>query len=141
MKDSRPAESDTAVRRRRLCETCGGRFTTFEHVQLKEIMVVKRGGKRVPFDRDKVARSIRIALRKRPVDEEKIEQLVSGIIRKLESSGDADVASDTVGELVMEALRRVDPVGYVRYASVYRNFTDPSDFAQFIEETTLDDDA
>ena len=141
VKDSRPAESDTAVRRRRLCETCGGRFTTFEHVQLKEIMVVKRGGKRVPFDRDKVARSIRIALRKRPVDEEKIDQLVSGIIRKLESSGDVDVTSDAVGELVMEALRRVDPVGYVRYASVYRNFTNPSDFAQFIEETTLDDDA
>jgi len=139
VKDSRPAEDNTAVRRRRNCDSCGGRFTTFERVQLREIMVVKRDGKRVPFDRDKVFRSIKIALRKRPVEVEQIDQMVSGIVRRLESSGETELASNEVGELVMEALKAVDPVGYVRYASVYKDFGDPSDFAAFIKETALDE--
>lgn len=140
VKDSRPAEDNTSVRRRRHCERCGARFTTFERVQLREVMVVKRDGKRVPFDRDKVFRSVKIALRKRPVETDQLEQLVSGIIRKLESSGDAEVPSARIGELVMAALRDVDPVGYVRYASVYKDFNDPSDFAGFIESARFDDE-
>ena len=140
VKDSRAAEDDTAVRRRRVCESCGARFTTFERVQLREIMVVKRDGKRVPFDRERLARSITIALRKRPVDREQIDQMVSGILRKLESTGEQEVTSNDVGELAMESLKRVDPVGYVRFASVYRDFKDPSDFAQFIDKAALDDE-
>jgi len=128
------------VRRRRVCESCGARFTTFERVQLREIMVVKRDGKRVPFDRERLARSITIALRKRPVDREQIDQMVSGILRKLESTGEQEVTSNDVGELAMDALKRVDPVGYVRFASVYRDFKDPSDFAQFIDKAALDDE-
>lgn len=141
VKDSRSAEDNTAVRRRRVCEACGARFTTFERVQLREIMVVKRDGKRVPFDRDRLTRSITIALRKRPVDREQIDQMVSGIARKLESGGETEVTSNEVGELAMEALRRVDPVGYVRFASVYKDFRDPNDFAQFIEATSLEDES
>ncbi|KCZ97893.1 NrdR family transcriptional regulator [Hyphomonas polymorpha PS728] len=140
VKDSRAAEDDTAVRRRRVCESCGARFTTFERVQLREIMVVKRDSKRVPFDRERLARSITIALRKRPVDREQIDQMVSGILRKLESTGEQEVTSNDVGELAMDALKRVDPVGYVRFASVYRDFKDPSDFAQFIDKAALDDE-
>ena len=140
VKDSRSAEDDTAVRRRRVCESCGARFTTFERVQLREITVVKRDGKRVPFDRERLARSITIALRKRPVDREQIDQMVSGIVRKLESAGEPEVTSNDVGELAMEALRRVDPVGYVRFASVYKDFRDPSDFAQFIEKASLEEE-
>lgn len=128
------------MRRRRVCESCGARFTTFERVQLREIMVVKRDGKRVPFDRERLARSITIALRKRPVDREQIDQMVSGILRKLESTGEQEVTSNDVGELAMDALKRVDPVGYVRFASVYRDFKDPSDFAQFIDKAALDDE-
>lgn len=128
------------MRRRRVCESCGARFTTFERVQLREIMVVKRDGKRVPFDRERLARSITIALRKRPVDREQIDQMVSGILRKLESTGEQEVTSNDVGELAMEALKRVDPVGYVRFASVYRDFKDPSDFAQFIDKAALEDE-
>ena len=128
------------MRRRRACEVCGGRFTTFERVQLREITVVKRDGKRSMFDRDKVARSIKIALRKRPVNDDAVDQLVSGIVRKLESSGETEVASAQIGELVMEALQTVDPVGYVRYASVYRDFRDPGDFARFIETFAREDD-
>ena len=141
MKDSRSAEDNTAVRRRRVCEACGARFTTFERVQLREIMVVKRDGKRVPFDRDRLTRSITIALRKRPVDREQIDQMVSGIARKLESGGETEVTSNEVGEFAMEALRQVDPVGYVRFASVYKDFRDPNDFAQFIEATSLEDES
>jgi transcriptional repressor NrdR len=141
VKDSRSAEDNTAVRRRRVCEACGARFTTFERVQLREIMVVKRDGKRVPFDRDRLTRSITIALRKRPVDREQIDQMVSGIARKLESGGETEVTSNEVGEFAMEALRRVDPVGYVRFASVYKDFRDPNDFAQFIEQTSLEDES
>ena len=140
VKDSRPAEDNTAVRRRRGCEDCGARYTTFERVQLREITVVKRDGKRTPFQRDKLVRSVSIALRKRPVSPEQIEQLVSGITRKLESSGEVEIASSDIGQLVMESLRAVDPVGYVRYASVYKDFGDPSDFAHFIEQSALDDD-
>ena len=139
VKDSRPAEDNTAVRRRRACEVCGGRFTTFERVQLREIIVVKRDGKRALFDREKVAKSVTIALRKRAVGDESVEQLVSGIVRKLESSGETEVTSADIGELVMEALKTVDPVGYVRYASVYKDFRDPTDFAKFIESSSLDD--
>ncbi|MEO1473138.1 MAG: transcriptional regulator NrdR, partial [Pseudomonadota bacterium] len=140
VKDSRPAEENTAVRRRRACEVCGGRFTTFERVQLRDIMVVKRDGKRAPFDREKVARSVKIALRKRPVDAEQIDQMVSGIIRQLESAGDGEIDSNAVGELVMAALKDIDPVGYVRYASVYKDFRDPGDFAEFIKGADFDED-
>jgi len=123
-----------------VCDSCGARFTTFERVQLREIIVVKRDGKRSLFERDKLFRSISVAVRKRPVDRERIDQMVSGIVRKLESAGESEVASSQLGELVMESLKRVDPVGYVRYASVYRDCKDPSDFAQFIEKTALEDD-
>jgi transcriptional repressor NrdR len=140
VKDSRPAEDNTAVRRRRGCENCGARFTTFERVQLREITVVKRDGERTAFNRDKLVRSVSIALRKRPVSVEQVDQLVSGIVRKLESSGETEMSSSDIGQLVMESLRAVDPVGYVRYASVYKDFGDPSDFAHFIEQTSLEDD-
>ena len=139
VKDSRPAEDNTAVRRRRGCENCGARFTTFERVQLREINVVKRDGKRTLFDREKLVRSVTIALRKRPVSQEQIDQLVSGIVRKLESRGESEMASSEIGEMVMESLRAVDPVGYVRYASVYRDFGDPSDFARFIDSWADED--
>ena len=138
VKDSRSAEDDTAVRRRRLCGNCGGRFTTFERVQLRDITVVKRDGKRAPFDRERLGRSIRIALRKRPVDQDQIDQMVSGIVRKLETSGEAEVSSSEVGELAMEALKQVDPVGYVRFASVYKDFSSPADFAAFIEDAGVE---
>ncbi len=140
VKDSRPAEEGSAVRRRRQCEVCGGRFTTFERVQLREISVLKRNGNRVPFDRDKLLRSIRIALRRRPVDDEHIEQLVSGMVRRLESNHTSEVESSAIGEMVMTSLKDIDPVGYVRYASVYRDFRDPKDFAKFIEVSDLEDD-
>lgn len=140
VKDSRPAEDNTAVRRRRACERCGARFTTFERVQLREVIVIKRDGKRAPFDREKILRSVKIALRKRPVDQDQVEQLVSGIIRKLESEGETDVESARIGELVMAALRDIDPVGYVRYASVYKDFNDPADFAGFIESARFEDE-
>jgi transcriptional repressor NrdR len=139
VKDSRPAEDNTAVRRRRGCDNCGGRFTTFERVQLREVTVLKRDGKRTLFDRDKLSRSVTIALRKRPVEPEKIDQLVSGIARELEATGDAEITSKDIGQMVMERLREVDPVGYVRYASVYKDFGDPKDFAAFIEDSALDE--
>lgn len=134
VKDSRPTEDNAAIRRRRFCTGCGSRFTTFERVQLRDLTIVKRNGQRVPFDRDKLLRSIRIAARKRPIDEERIERIVSGIQRRLESSGESEIKSDTVGELVMEALASLDPVAYVRFASVYRNFREARDFENFIEE-------
>jgi len=139
VKDSRPAEDNTAVRRRRGCDNCGGRFTTFERVQLREVTVIKRDNKRTLFDRDKLSRSVTIALRKRPVNPEKIDQLVSGIARELEATGDAEITSKDIGQMVMERLREVDPVGYVRYASVYKDFGDPKDFAAFIEDSALDE--
>lgn len=134
VKDSRPTEDGAAIRRRRQCDKCGSRFTTFERVQLRDLVVLKRSGRRVPFDRDKLARSLNIALRKRPIEQDKIEQMISGIVRKLESQGENEITSQTIGEMVMEALANLDPVAYVRYASVYRDFRETRDFADFIEE-------
>ncbi len=132
VKDSRPNDDDTAIRRRRFCIGCSQRFTTIERVQLRELTVLKQDGRRVPFDRDKLSRSIRIALRKRPVQEERIERIVNGIVRQLEASGENDIASKQLGELVMETLRDVDAVAYVRFASVYRDFREAKDFENFV---------
>lgn len=137
VKDSRPAEDNTAIRRRRICQTCGARYTTFERIYLRDIQVVKRDEGRERFDREKLRRSIEIALQKRPIDAERIDRMVSSIQRRLESSGDAEVQTNRIGELVMLSLAGVDPVGYVRYASVYRDFKDASDFARFIESQRL----
>ena len=137
VKDSRPSEDGAAIRRRRLCPKCGGRFTTFERVQLRELVIVKRSGRRSPFDRDKLMRSVMIALRKRPVDQDRIEQLVSRIVRQLESMGETELASSTVGGLVMAGLKELDDVAYVRYASVYRDFRETGDFARFLGEEGL----
>jgi len=134
VKDSRPSEDNTAIRRRRVCPDCGGRFTTFERVQLRELTVVKRSGKRVAFDRDKLMRSIQVALRKRAVDPDRVERLVNGIVRQLESTGEPDVTSERIGHLVMEGLRGLDAVAYVRFASVYRNFREAKDFEAFVGE-------
>jgi transcriptional repressor NrdR len=140
VKDSRPSEDGAAIRRRRSCNECGGRFTTFERVQLRDLMIVKRSGRRTPFDRAKLERSISLALRKRPVDQERLDRMVSGIVRQLESMGETDINSDVVGELVMKALRSLDVVAYVRYASVYRDFKETSDFARFLGDEGLDHD-
>ena len=137
VKDSRPSEDGAAIRRRRLCPQCGGRFTTFERVQLRELVIVKRSGRRSPFDRDKLMRSVMIALRKRPVDQDRIEQMVSRIVRQLESMGETELASSTVGGLVMAGLKELDDVAYVRYASVYRDFRETGDFARFLGEEGL----
>lgn len=134
VKDSRPTEDASAIRRRRVCSGCAGRFTTFERVQLRELTVVKRSGRRVPFDRDKLARSFETALRKRPVDIERIERMVTGIVRQLESQGESDIPSERIGELVMDGLRSLDSVAYVRFASVYRNFREARDFETLIDE-------
>ena len=120
VKDSRPSEDNTTIRRRRVCPDCGGRFTTFERVQLRELTVVKRSGRRVPFDRDKLMRSVQVALRKRTVDPDRIERMINGIVRQLESSGESDVPAETIGRLAMEGLRNLDEVAYVRFASVYK---------------------
>ena len=132
--DSRPTEDSAAIRRRRVCPQCGQRFTTFERVQLRELTVLKRSGRRTPFDRDKLLRSVQIALRKRPVDPARIDQMVSGIVRRLESAGDEEVNSEVIGELVMDGLKQLDDVAYVRFASVYRNFRDPKDFEDVLGE-------
>ena len=132
VKDSRPTEDSAAIRRRRFCGSCGQRFTTIERVQLRELTVVKQDGRRVPFDRDKLARSIRVALNKRPVQEERIERIVNGIVRQLEAAGDSDIDSKTIGEQVMETLKEVDAVAYVRFASVYRDFREARDFEEFL---------
>jgi transcriptional repressor NrdR len=137
VKDSRPSEDGAAIRRRRLCPECGGRFTTFERVQLRELTIVKRSGRRTPFDREKLARSIAIATRKRPVDPERIERMISSITRQLESMGETELPSTAVGELVMKHLKQVDDVAYVRYASVYRDFRVTQDFARFLGEEGL----
>jgi transcriptional repressor NrdR len=134
VKDSRPTEDSAAIRRRRVCPQCGQRFTTFERVQLRELTVLKRNGRRTPFDRDKLLRSVQIALRKRPVDPDRIDQMVSGIVRRLESSGDEEINSEMIGELVMDGLKQLDDVAYVRFASVYRNFRDPKDFEDVLGE-------
>jgi transcriptional repressor NrdR len=132
VKDSRPTEDNSAIRRRRFCPNCGARFTTFERIQLRELTVVKKDGQREPFDREKLARSMFTALRKRPVDNERIERVINGIVRRLESSGESDIPATAIGELVMEALKNLDQVAYVRFASVYRNFRDVADFEDFV---------
>lgn len=136
VKDSRPAEDGAAIRRRRVCGECGQRFTTFERVQLREMTVVKRNGRRVPFDRDKLHRSLTIALRKRPVDPDRIETTVSAIVRRLEASGEPEIAAETIGLFVMEALKDLDDVAYVRFASVYRDFREARDFETLLGELT-----
>ncbi|MDP0928812.1 MULTISPECIES: transcriptional regulator NrdR [Paracoccus] len=138
VKDSRPAEDHVAIRRRRFCPACSGRFTTYERVQLRDLVVVKTNGRREDFDRDKLARSIRIAMQKRPVEPERVEQMISGIVRRLESSGETDIPSKMIGEIVMEALSRIDNVAYVRFASVYKNFQDADDFDKFVSELRPD---
>ncbi|MCC6008037.1 MAG: transcriptional repressor NrdR [Rhodobacteraceae bacterium] len=134
VKDSRPAEDNAAIRRRRFCPACGGRFTTYERVQLRDLVVIKRNGKREDFDRDKLARSIRIAMQKRPIEPERIDQMISGIVRRLESAGETDIPSERIGAIVMEALARIDTVAYVRFASVYKNFQQADDFEEFVAE-------
>ncbi|HEX8662590.1 MAG TPA: transcriptional regulator NrdR [Beijerinckiaceae bacterium] len=141
VKDSRPTDDSSAIRRRRVCPDCGGRFTTFERVQLRELVVVKRSGRRVPFDRDKLQRSVEVALRKRPVDPERVERMINGIVRQLESQGDSEIASERVGELIMEGLKGLDDVAYVRFASVYKNFREAKDFEELIGELTSDEPA
>jgi transcriptional repressor NrdR len=138
VKDSRPTEDHSAIRRRRVCPDCGGRFTTFERVQLRELMVLKRSGRRAPFDRDKLARSIEVALRKRPVEPERVERLISGVVRQLESQGEGEVTSEEIGSLVMEALKSLDDIAYVRFASVYRNFREAKEFGALIDELSAD---
>ena len=132
VKDSRPAEDGASVRRRRECSACGGRFTTFERVQLRELVVIKSTGKRAPFDRDKLMRSILVALRKRDFEGERVEQMVSGIVRRLEAMGEGEIETQMIGELVMEGLAKLDDVAYVRYASVYKNFREAKDFGEFL---------
>lgn len=132
VKDSRPTDDKSAIRRRRYCPACGARFTTFERVQLRELTVLKKTGRRVPFERDKLERSLDIALRKRPVDPGHVERMINGIVRRLESMGESDIDSETIGKLVMEGLESLDQVAYVRYASVYRNFREASDFEKFL---------
>ena len=134
VKDSRPAEEHAAIRRRRYCPGCGGRFTTYERVQLRDLVVVKSNGKREPFDRAKLERSVRLAMQKRPVEPERLDQMISGIVRRLESMGDTDITSRIIGEIVMDALARIDTVGYVRFASVYKNFQAVEDFDKFVSE-------
>ena len=138
VKDSRPTEDSAAIRRRRICMACNFRFTTFERVQLRELTVIKRNGRRVPFDRDKLMRSVQISLRKRPFEPDQIEAMVSTIVRELESMGESEVSSETIGEMVMEHLRKLDDVAYVRFASVYRNFREPKDFESALAELSDD---
>jgi transcriptional repressor NrdR len=141
VKDSRPAEDGAAIRRRRFCPECAGRFTTFERVQLRELTIVKRSGRRTPFDRDKLIRSISIATRKRPIEAERIERMVNGIVRQLESQGETELPSSAVGDAIMKALKGLDDVAYVRYASVYRDFQQTEDFANFLGSEGLSDEA
>src|SRR6202045_1908392 len=141
VKDSRPTEDSSVIRRRRVCLSCNFRFTTFERVQLRELIVIKRNGRRVPFDRDKLLRSVQIALRKRPVEPERIDQMVSKIVRELESQGESEVSSETIGETVMAYLGALEDVAYVRFASVYRNFREAKDFEAVLGELSGDDDA
>jgi len=134
VKDSRPTDDSSAIRRRRICPSCGGRFTTFERVQLRELTVIKKSGRKVPFDRDKLARSVNTALRKRAVDPERVERLISGVVRQLESLGEVEITSDQIGEFVMEGLKNLDDVAFVRFASVYKNFGKADDFRSFLSE-------
>lgn len=134
VKDSRPTEDGASIRRRRECPNCGERFTTFERVQLREMTVLKSGGRKQPFDRDKITKSMQIALQKRPVEVEDIEKAVNGIVRKLESRGEQEIPSDAIGAAAMDCLKELDEIGYIRYASVYKNFSEPEDFNAFLEE-------
>ena len=134
VKDSRPSEDHVSIRRRRSCPACAGRFTTYERVQLRDLVVVKKNGKRETFDRDKLDRSVRVALQKRPVDPERIDQMVTGTVRRLESLGETEVNSEKIGKIIMEALARIDNVAYVRFASVYKNFQTTDDFEEFVAE-------
>lgn len=139
VKDSRPAEDNTAIRRRRYCPACAGRFTTYERIQLRELTLIKRNGRRVPFDRDKLARSVQIALRKRPVEPERVERMINGVVRRLENQGDGDIPAQQVGNYIMEGLKALDDVAYVRFASVYRNFREAKDFEELIDELSGED--
>ncbi|PLX36040.1 MAG: transcriptional regulator NrdR [Hyphomicrobiales bacterium] len=139
VKDSRPAEDNTAIRRRRYCPACAGRFTTYERIQLRELFLIKRNGRRVPFDRDKLARSVEIALRKRPVEPERVDRMINGIVRRLENQGDNDIPAQQVGNYIMEGLKALDDVAYVRFASVYRNFREAKDFEELIDELSGDE--
>lgn len=140
VKDSRPSEDNTAIRRRRVCPDCGGRFTTFERIQLRELTVIKSSGARQPFDRDKLLRSMQIALRKRHVEPDKLERVVNSMVRQLESSGESEIPSKTIGEMVMKALEGLDKVAYVRYASVYRDFSEPGAFTEFVDRLRVNND-
>jgi transcriptional repressor NrdR len=140
VKDSRPTEENAVIRRRRICPDCDGKFTTYERVQLREMVVLKRSGRKVAFERDKLHKSIEIAVRKRPVEPERLERLVSGLVRRLESSGESEIASAVIGEMVMDALRGLDPVAYVRFASVYRDFRDAGDFQDVLGDIARDAD-
>ena len=139
VKDSRPTEDSNAIRRRRICPSCGGRFTTFERVQLRELVVVKKSGRRVPFDRDKLERSVITALRKRDVEPERVERMISGVVRQLESLGDGEITSEKIGKFVMEGLQSLDHGAFVRVASVYMNFSTPDDFRSFLTELREDE--
>jgi transcriptional repressor NrdR len=139
VKDSRPSDDNASIRRRRFCTNCGARFTTFERVQLRELVVVKKNGRREPFERDKLAASFTIALRKRPVEAERVERVINSIVRRLESIGESEIPAESIGELVMDALASLDQVAYVRYASVYRNFREASDFREFIGKLGTDE--
>ncbi len=132
VKDSRPTEDSSAIRRRRICPSCGGRFTTFERVQLRELTVVKKSGRKVPFDRDKLTRSVGTALRKRAVEPERVERMISGVVRQLESLGEQEITSEQIGEFVMDGLKNLDDVAFVRFASVYKNFGKADDFRSFL---------
>ena len=140
VKDSRPTEENTVIRRRRVCPDCGGRFTTFERIQLRELTIIKNTGRKGPFERDKLMRSVQVALRKRPVEPERIERMVSGIVRRLENFGESEIPAKLVGELVMEGLYALDQVAYVRFASVYRNFREAKDFEEFLGEMSIQSD-
>ncbi|MCX5520285.1 MULTISPECIES: transcriptional regulator NrdR [Kaistia] len=139
VKDSRPSEDNTSIRRRRVCADCGGRFTTFERIQLRELIVLKKSGRRVPFDRDKLMRSVQVALRKRPVDPDRVERMINGVVRQLESSGESEINAEQIGVYVMEALKGLDDVAYVRFASVYRNFREAKDFSAVLDELSSQD--
>jgi transcriptional repressor NrdR len=141
VKDSRPTEDSSSIRRRRVCPDCSGRFTTFERVQLRELMVVKKSGRRAPFDRDKLMRSVQVALRKRAVEPERVERMVNGVVRQLESQTDGDIPTERIGELVMEGLKAIDDVAYVRFASVYRNFREAKDFNTIVGELQAEPEA
>ncbi len=139
VKDSRPAEDSAAIRRRRVCNGCGGRFTTFERVQLRDLIVVKKSGRKVPFDREKLTKSVTTALRKRDVDIDRADRMISGVVRQLESFGDIEITSDQIGESVMDGLKNLDDVAFVRFASVYKNFSAANDFSDFLKTLNEDD--